>query len=118
MNYGWGGQNDGWFDLVNTSGDYITDVDLGFVPYNSVQVDPLPAYSTSSVTLTWHSPEHWKNAITGYSVSATQVGSVVSTFEDDFETAKGTLSGMATLFRWRFRLNALSPMVSMPSGIA
>ena len=96
VNYGWGGDRDGWFDLVGTTGNYITDVDLGFVPYNSVQVDPLPAYSGTSVTLNWHSPDHWKDAITGYTVSASQAGSAVSTFEDDFETEKGTLSGMAT----------------------
>ena len=97
VNYGWGGQNDGWFDLASTSGDYLTDVDLGFVPYNSAQVDPLPAYSGPSVTLNWHSPDHWRGVTTGFTVTASYAGDTVSDLSDDFTSPKGALSGMATV---------------------
>ena len=97
VNYGWGGQNDGWFDLASTSGDYLTDVDLGFVPYNSAQVDPLPAYSGPSVTLNWHSPDHWRGVTTGFTVTASYAGDTVSDLSDDFTSPKGALSGPATV---------------------
>ena len=97
VNYGWGGQNDGWFDLASTSGDYLTDVDLGFVPYNSAQVDPLPAYSGPSVTLNWHSPDHWRGVTTGFTVTASYAGDTVSDLSDDFTSPKGALSGPATI---------------------
>ena len=101
LNYGWAGSNDGWFDLNISSGNYqsgyIKSAHVGFVPYNSVQVDPLPAYSGSSVTLNWHAPDHWRNRTTGFKVTASIAGSGSSDFTDDFSSLKGTLSGPATI---------------------
>ena len=101
LNYGWAGSNDGWFDLNISSGNYqsgyIKSAHVGFVPYNSVQVDPLPAYSSSSVTLNWHAPEHWKSRTTGFKVTASLAGSGSTSFTDDFSTRKGTASGPVTV---------------------
>jgi len=104
INYGWGtgsSGNDGWFDINLSSGGtddgYIQTACIGFVPYNDVQVDPLPAYSGTTVTLNWHAPEHWKSVTTGFKVTATAAGSGVSDFSDDFTSPKGTLSGAATI---------------------
>ena len=103
INYGWGTGstgNDGWFDINMTTGSgdshsgYISTACIGFVPYNSVQVDPLPAYSGTSVTLNWHAVDHWKDATTGFQVTASYAGETVSDFVDDFSTAKGTAAGV------------------------
>ena len=105
INYGWrgaaGGDNDGWYDINISSGGtkdgYIQTACIGFVPFNTVQVDPLPAYSGTSVTLNWYSPAHWDSTNTGFKITASYAGDTVSDFTDDFTNPKGTLSGAATI---------------------
>jgi len=70
INYGWGGQNDGWYHLSDVNGSSLRDAILGLVP------QPIPLLGPSAnmtnvnghISLSWYFPEYHLPSITGYTL--------------------------------------------------
>lgn len=84
MNYGWGGSNDGWYEVDSDS--INMQVMYYFRPRLKAQLEPLPAVSSSAVTLKWHFPEFYKNKITGFRLTREINGIEIGNFTEDFST--------------------------------
>ena len=88
LNLGWGGGSDGWYDIGETdsSETIIKATQLGFRPIKSVQIEPIPPVSGSSVTLNWHLPNCYTNKISGFTVAKKTLGAETTMWTDDFST--------------------------------
>ncbi len=88
-NYGWGGDNDGWYHLTGNddSADNVEYAYTGFSPRKMVQVDPLPKTVGNSVTLSWYLPNCYANEVTGFKVQKLSAGNA-----DNWNVCSSTLS--------------------------
>ena len=62
LNYGWNGQNDGWFNTTETDSvtcekGYVQEAFLRHIPVLTAQIDPLTGVSETNVTVRWSVPE-------------------------------------------------------------
>ena len=102
LNYGWSGSNDGYFNITETDQEttekgYIDSALLGYTPIKTVQVNPLPDVSGSSVTLNWQAPPRISDSFEGYDVRIKKGGTTSSDWSEDFssyETATDTVQGV------------------------
>jgi hypothetical protein len=63
LNFGWGGSNDGWYAIPGSAdGRTILTVRAGHFPRAKPLVDPLPAVTEPSLTLSWHYPDIHTNS--------------------------------------------------------
>ena len=69
LNYGWGGSNDGWFELF-TETSSVGGAFPGFRPKKMAQLETLPKVCDGEVEVKWHVPDFHKDAITGFDVRA------------------------------------------------
>ena len=87
LNYGWGGGNDGYYNINGTT---IQNVFVGHYPRAKPQVDPLPTVSGTSLSLNWHFPDFYTNNLSGFTVSISRTATTPSTFLDDFSASEGS----------------------------
>ncbi|MBE6383589.1 MAG: hypothetical protein E7049_11355, partial [Lentisphaerae bacterium] len=87
LNYGWGGSNDGYYNINGTT---IQNVFVGHYPRAKPQVDPLPTVSGTSLSLNWHFPDFYTNNLSGFTVSISRTATTPSTFLDDFSESEGS----------------------------
>jgi hypothetical protein len=87
LNYGWGGSNDGYYNINGTT---IQNVFVGHYPRAKPQVDPLPTVSGTSLSLNWHFPDFYTNNLSGFTVSILRTATTPSTFRDDFSASEGS----------------------------
>ena len=93
INYGWGGSNDGYYNIANAIQDYQEKkVYVGHYPRAKPQLDPLPKVCGTSTTLKWHFPDFYTNKLSGFTVSISQSATTPSTFLDDFSASTGVSS--------------------------
>ena len=90
LNYGWGGDNDGYFNITETDSTdavygYVEEVVVGHRPKKTVQIEALPAVSEESVTLKWHVPERYAADFSGYEIVVGRDSVNVSDWSCDFE---------------------------------
>ncbi len=102
LNYGWSGSYDGYFNITETDAEttekgYIDSALLGYTPVKTVQVDPLPSVSGSSVTLNWQAPPRLSDSFDGYDIHIKKGGTTPSDWSEDFssyETETNSASGI------------------------
>ena len=87
LNYGWGGSNDGYYNINGTT---IQNVFVGHYPRAKPQIDPLPTVSGTSLSLNWHFPDFYTNNLSGFTVSISRTATTPSTFLDDFSASEGS----------------------------
>ena len=98
LNYGWGGDNDGFYNLDNSTIDPYNDeypiesVLVGHYPRAKPQIDPLPKVCGTSLTLNWHFPDFYTNNLSDFTVAISKTATTPSTFLDDFSASTGTSS--------------------------
>lgn len=93
LNYGWGGGNDGWYNLDDSSSDSrMIRAYLGFTPRRKVQLDPLPTVSGASPTLSWHLPPCYADSVNGFTVTATKCATARDDVVEDFSNPSGSAS--------------------------
>ncbi len=69
VNYGWGGINNGWYDLDSfPSNDVVREIITGIVPLQMALMDKPSAEpdSDGSYDLSWHYPWYWNGKVTGF----------------------------------------------------
>ena len=94
LNYGWGGSSDGYYNMDNSTIDLdIQEIYVGHYPRAKPQLDPLPAVSGSTPTLSWSFPDFYANKVTGFNVSVQETATQTSNFTEDFSNSKGVSSG-------------------------
>ena len=89
INYGWGGENDGYYNINSST---IQEVYVGHYPRAKPQIDPLPKVSDTNLTLSWHFPDFYTNKLSGFTVSISRTATTPSTFLDDFSSPSGSSS--------------------------
>lgn len=95
LNYGWGGGNDGYYNMnmANSSiGHKMQEIFVGHYPRAKPQIDPLPAVSGTDLTLNWHFPDFHTNKLSEFKVSVSRMATMTSTFLDDFSASEGSSS--------------------------
>ncbi len=108
LNYGWSGQNDGYFnvsetDTEETAKGYVDSALVGHVPLQTAQLDPLPAVSEPGVTLSWHVPERIAGDFAGYTVHVRRRVDTPSVWTEGFSsygTATDSASGIFVGESW------------------
>ena len=99
INFGWGGSNDGYYNLADDIQDYQEKkVYVGHYPRAKPQIDPLPKVCGSILTLNWHFPDFYTNNLSGFTVSISRAATTPSTFLDDFSASSGVPSGDEGIF--------------------
>ena len=88
LNYGWGGGNDGYYNIVGM----IEGVYVGHYPRAKPQIDPLPKVCDTSLALNWHFPDFYTNNLSGFTVSISRTATTPTTFLDDFSASTGVSS--------------------------
>ena len=91
LNYGWGGSNDGWYELYGNSSP-IEEVFTGFRPKKMVQLETLPKLCDGEVEVKWHLPDFHKDAVAKFEVKASSFGSSAGESEIDFSDGEGYFS--------------------------
>ena len=90
LNYGWGGENDGYYNLKSQQPDSaIKTIRVGHYPRVKPQLDPLPNVSGTNPTLSWHFPDFYTNKLSGFTVECRKMSDVPTTFADDFSESTG-----------------------------
>ena len=95
LNYGWGGSNDGYYNINGTT---IQEAYVGHYPRAKPQVDPLPTVSGTSLSLNWHFPDFYTNNLSGFTVSMSRTATTPSTFLDDFSASSGSSSSSEDIY--------------------
>ena len=103
INYGWGGDNDGYYDISKTfsdsSGEYTLEkFYANHFPRAKPQLAPLPTICPTSLTLNWHFPDFHTNKLSGFTVSAQKMGTTPTTFSDNFSNSTGISSSTAQIY--------------------
>ncbi|MBQ3344445.1 MAG: C10 family peptidase [Kiritimatiellae bacterium] len=88
LNYGWGGGNDGYYNIVGM----IEEVYVGHYPRAKPQIDPLPKVCGTSLALNWHFPDFYTNNLSGFTVSISKTATTPTSFLDDFSASTGVSS--------------------------
>ena len=93
INFGWGGSNDGYYNLADDIQDYQEKkVYVGHYPRAKPQIDPLPKVCGTSLALNWHFPDLYTNNLSGFAVSVSRTATTPSTFREDFSAPSGSSS--------------------------
>ncbi|MBO7684036.1 MAG: C10 family peptidase [Kiritimatiellae bacterium] len=93
LNFGWGGSNDGYYNLSDDIQDYQEkEVYVGHCPRAKPQIDPLPKVCGESLALNWHFPDFYTNNLSGFTVSISRTATTPSTFLDNFSASSGSSS--------------------------
>lgn len=93
LNYGWGGSNDGYYNIDSTNNDKpIQQVRVGHYPRAKPQLDPLPKVCGTSLELNWHFPDIYTNRLTGFTIEVAKISSTPSTLAENFGTSSGISS--------------------------
>jgi len=96
LNYGWGGTSDGWYALDPTGQTGpVSDALCGLYAKRRPQVEPLPAVSSSGLTLKWHWPEAYADQVTGFQIATSRFGETASDWVEDFSNPVGTIGTVA-----------------------
>lgn len=100
LNYGWGGDNDGYYNLPSQadSSSVIQEIYVGHYPRAKPQIDPLPKVCETSLTLNWHFPDFYTNNLSGFTVTASRTATTPSTFLDDFSASTGVSSSSEGIY--------------------
>lgn len=94
LNFGWGGSSDGWYAIPGVADDMeIETVLAGHFPRAKPQLDPLPAVTEPSVTLSWHFPDIHTNALREFFVQLFAAASAPETSTETFSDFAGSLAG-------------------------
>ena len=100
LNYGWGGSNDGYYNLDNSTIDLpIQEIFVGHYPRAKPQIDPLPAVSGTSLSLNWHFPDFYTNRLSGFTVSLKKTATATSTYVENFSASSGVATGGEGIFK-------------------
>ena len=108
LNYGWSGQNDGYFNVSETDTEatakgYVDSALVGHVPLKTAQLEPLPSVSEPDVTLSWQVPERFADALAGYDVRVRRRVDTPTGWTEGFsshETATNSVSGIFVATAW------------------
>ena len=93
LNYGWGGSNDGYYNMDNSTIDLaMQEIYVGHYPRAKPQIEPLPKVSDTGLTLNWHFPDFYTNNLSGFTVSVSKTATTTSTFLDNFSSTVGSSS--------------------------
>ena len=93
LNYGWGGDNDGYYNMDNsTIDDAIQEIYVGHYPRAKPQIDPLPTVSGTSLSLNWNFPDFYTNRLAGFTVSWQKTTTETTTFIENFSNPHGVSS--------------------------
>lgn len=93
LNYGWGGSNDGYYNLDNsTIENAIQEIYVEHYPRAKPQIDPLPAVSGTSLSLNWNFPELHASKLSGFTVSLQKTATETTTFSENFTNPSGVSS--------------------------
>ena len=96
INFGWGGSNDGYYNLADNFQDYQEkQVLVGHYPRAKPQIDPLPKVCGTDLALSWHFPDFYTNNLSGFTVSISRTATTPTTFLDDFSASSGVPSSSA-----------------------
>lgn len=99
INFGWGGSNDGYYNLADDIQDYQEkEVYVGHYPRAKPQIDPLPKVCGTSLTLNWHFPDFYTNNLSGFTVVASKTATTTSTSIDDFSSSTGVSSSSEDIY--------------------
>lgn len=99
INFGWGGSNDGYYNLADNIQDYQEkQVLVGHYPRAKPQIDPLPKVCGTSLSLNWHFPDFYTNKLSGFTVSISRNATTPTTFLDDFSASTGVSSSEAGIY--------------------
>lgn len=96
LNYGWGGSNDGYYNINGTT---IQNVFVGHYPRAKPQIDPLPAVCGTSLSLNWHFPDFYTNRLSGFTVSLKKTATETSTYVENFSASSGVATGDEGIFK-------------------
>lgn len=68
INFGWGGQNDGWYHLSDINGDSLEDAAIGLVPQPVPLLDRSPDLTNVSgqIEFSWRFPDYQLPLVTEY----------------------------------------------------
>ncbi len=103
LNFGWGGNNDGYFNITETDtkttrNGYINIAILGYTPLKTVQVEPLPDVSAPDLTLSWYAPPRLADDYEGYDVRIRSYDNVNTTVRQDFSSLAVTNASPTGIF--------------------
>lgn len=93
LNLGWGGDNDGYYNLNGEVNMAFNETYVGHYPLAKPQLDPLPKVCETTPTLSWHFPEIYSDKLSGFTASARKWEEAPSDFIDDFSASTGLASG-------------------------
>lgn len=111
LNYGYGGQSDGWYALDKTMFLYITR------PKRTVQCDPLPKIVPRRPTLSWHLPVCYASAVSGFTVFLERFSDSDAVYTDDLSEARATVTADSSLYAFsRERGLTIGAHGKMPSS--
>ncbi len=94
FNFGWAGSSDGWYTIPGVAGNMdIETVLAGHFPRAKPQIDPPPAVTERTMTLSWHFPDFHADALDGFFVQLFKVGSRKPVITETFSSPNGYLAG-------------------------
>ncbi len=89
LNFGWGGANDGYYNLNGEAGMALNGICVGHYPRAKPQLDPLPKVCEKTMTLSWHFPDIYSDKVSGFSVTTQKWDDEPSDFIDNFSASTG-----------------------------
>ena len=99
LNFGWGGQNDGYYNMDGSAIEYaLHRICVGHYPRAKPQIDPLQTVCDATPTLSWHFPDFYTNNLSGFIVTMQKTSATTSTFTDDFSASRGVASSAGSIY--------------------
>ena len=102
LNFGWGGNNDGYFNITETDkatmNGYIHVAIFGYTPLKTVQVEPLPDVCAPDLTLSWYAPPRLADDFAGYDVRIRAYDDACTTARQDFSDLTVTNASPTGIF--------------------
>ncbi|MBR5548502.1 MAG: C10 family peptidase [Kiritimatiellae bacterium] len=100
LNYGWGGDNDGYYNMDNSTIDLdIQEIFVEHYPRAKPQIDPLPSVCDTNLTLRWHFPDFYTNKLSVFTVSLRKTATETTTVSENFSVPNGVVSGDDDIFK-------------------